>query len=493
MRRKLEEARHAMRAAIEARDVPEIECVFLRAHQILTDAQVLELRCKREKNVESQRRYWEIALCVERLRAQWLVETEKTELRLIRPKDTRFGAPTDLITLDAPGQPPRIGIDRIKSQQLQAFAKLSEEQFQVVLANSSKMLTVAGILRLYAKPKPNLRKGKKRARIEGLRTDEIKVGQRHRKNMGDIEGLARSIADVGLLHPIVIRPDGTLIAGERRLAAYKLLRRTEIPVTIVDLDDIVRGELAENADRKDFLPSEIEAIRRALEPIEKAAAKERMSQGGKGGKVSQPSDEPARARDKIGALAGVSGRTVEKIAAVVAAAEAEPEKFGHLVEEMDKTGKVDRAHKQLRKKGEGQRRTPRKTKPAAQPAVNDAPDDDALAQELAPASKPDAASTPAGQPAAPDGDVDLPTYFGPSRRQLTLDERLGNLISLTEEAIFAFVPAMRAAGRLPELFRRVRRVADKLEANAAADGDQTEDCAESAAIERGPASGGRAA
>jgi hypothetical protein len=60
---------------------------------------------------------------------------------------------------------------------------------------------------------------------------------------------------------------------------------------------------------------------------------------------------------------------------------------------------------------------------------------------------------------------------------------LGNLISLTEETIFAFVPAMRAAGRLPELFRRVRKSIDKLEAEAAADGDQTEDCAESAAIE----------
>jgi hypothetical protein len=43
-----------------------------------------------------------------------------------------------------------------------------------------------------------------------------------------------------------------------------------------------RGEFAENAIRKDFLPSEIDAIRRALEPMEKAAAKDRMSAGGKG-------------------------------------------------------------------------------------------------------------------------------------------------------------------------------------------------------------------
>ena len=61
-----------------------------------------------------------------------------------------------------------------------------------------------------------------------------------------------------------------------------------MPVRIVPIDEIVRGEFAENAERKDFTPSEIDAIRRAVEPIEKAAAKERMSEGGKGGKVSHP-------------------------------------------------------------------------------------------------------------------------------------------------------------------------------------------------------------
>jgi hypothetical protein len=146
----LDGLRHAMYAAIEQRSVPEIEHVFLRAHQILTDAQVFELRYKREKNVESQRRYWEIALCVERLRGQWLIDTEKAGLRYVKPKDTKFGAPTGLIMLDAPEQPPRIGIDRKKSQDLQAFARISEQQFQAVLADRTKMLTVAGILRLYA-------------------------------------------------------------------------------------------------------------------------------------------------------------------------------------------------------------------------------------------------------------------------------------------------------------------------------------------------------
>jgi len=55
-----------------------------------------------------------------------------------------------------------------------------------------------------------------------------------------------------------------------------------------------------------------------MAPKEKAAAKERMFSGTPA-KVSQGS--AARATDKIGSFAGVSGRTVEKIAAVVKAAE----------------------------------------------------------------------------------------------------------------------------------------------------------------------------
>jgi hypothetical protein len=48
---------------------------------------------------------------------------------------------------------------------------------------------------------------------------KIKVRNRYRKKLGDIESLAASIKDLGFLHPIVVRPDGRLIAGEGRLAA----------------------------------------------------------------------------------------------------------------------------------------------------------------------------------------------------------------------------------------------------------------------------------
>src|SRR5262249_36494954 len=105
-----------------------------------------------------------------------------------------------------------------------------------------------------------------------LSIGKIVVSGRHRRDMGDIAGLAASMAELALLHPVVVRPDGALIAGERRLRAAALLGWAEIPAIVVDLDNIARGEFAENAIRKDFTLSEAVAIKRALEPLEKAAA-----------------------------------------------------------------------------------------------------------------------------------------------------------------------------------------------------------------------------
>jgi ParB-like chromosome segregation protein Spo0J len=181
---------------------------------------------------------------------------------------------------------------------------------------------------------------------------DIRIGKRIRKDLGDIPGLAATIGDVGLLHPIPIRPDGLLICGERRLKACQLLGWTEVPVHVVDLDAVVRGELAENACRKDFLPSEIDAIRRSLEPIEKAAAKQRQTASLKRGTEKQPVVESfhnGKTRDKVAKFAGISGRTLDKIKAVCDAAEAQPERFGKLVSEMDRTGKVDSAYAELRR------------------------------------------------------------------------------------------------------------------------------------------------
>ena len=72
--------------------------------------------------------------------------------------------------------------------------------------------------------------------------EQISIGNRFRKDLGDIPGLAKSIEELGLLQPVVLSENYQLIAGERHLQASKSLGWTEIPVTIVNLQDIVKGD-----------------------------------------------------------------------------------------------------------------------------------------------------------------------------------------------------------------------------------------------------------
>src|ERR1700733_7614208 len=107
---------------------------------------------------------------------------------------------------------------------------------------------------------------------------QIRIGDRHRKDFGDIDALAKSIDQEGLLQPVAITPSDELIAGERRMRAWarSKFREDPIPVYVVDLDEIVRGEWSENSQRKDFTPSEIVSLKRALEPKLREEAKKRQ-------------------------------------------------------------------------------------------------------------------------------------------------------------------------------------------------------------------------
>ena len=68
---------------------------------------------------------------------------------------------------------------------------------------------------------------------------EIKVKNRVRKDLGDIESLVRSIQENGLLQPVVISSDNVLIAGERRLTAMKRLGWKEILAVVKDIEKSV--------------------------------------------------------------------------------------------------------------------------------------------------------------------------------------------------------------------------------------------------------------
>jgi hypothetical protein len=57
--------------------------------------------------------------------------------------------------------------------------------------------------------------------------DAIKIGARFRKDYGDLDQLARSIADLGLLQPVGVTPDGQLVFGHRRLLAAEKLGKDD--------------------------------------------------------------------------------------------------------------------------------------------------------------------------------------------------------------------------------------------------------------------------
>jgi len=98
-----------------------------------------------------------------------------------------------------------------------------------------------------------------------VKISDIKIGDRHRKAMGDIKGLAQSIEEVGLLQPIGITPDNKLIFGERRLRAYRDVMQLEtIPARIIDVPSILHCQFAEDTMRKDFTPSELVSIVEAI-------------------------------------------------------------------------------------------------------------------------------------------------------------------------------------------------------------------------------------
>ena len=82
---------------------------------------------------------------------------------------------------------------------------------------------------------------------------------------GALADLSASIAQHGVLQPLLVRPlpDGSyqLVAGERRWRASRMAGLTEVPVVVRDMDEQEAAELAliENLQREDLNPME-EAI-----------------------------------------------------------------------------------------------------------------------------------------------------------------------------------------------------------------------------------------
>lgn len=75
---------------------------------------------------------------------------------------------------------------------------------------------------------------KAKKKIKKMKVKDIKVGERFRRKLGNIDLLAQSIKEEGLLYPILVDKDGNLIDGQRRLVALKQLGIKEAEVLIYE-------------------------------------------------------------------------------------------------------------------------------------------------------------------------------------------------------------------------------------------------------------------
>jgi ParB family transcriptional regulator, chromosome partitioning protein len=93
-----------------------------------------------------------------------------------------------------------------------------------------------------------------------IRTDEIKVKKRIRKDLGDLTQLMESIKTHGLLNPIVVNERKELIAGERRLESIRRLSWPTIEVHVIHAPSEVakiQMEIDENLYRRALSTSEL--------------------------------------------------------------------------------------------------------------------------------------------------------------------------------------------------------------------------------------------
>lgn len=151
-----------------------------------------------------------------------------------------------------------------------------------------------------------------------VRISEIIVGQRKRP-LRDVSELARSIAEVGLLQPIVVTEDLRLLAGWHRLEACKRLGWETIPAMVVSLGDLQAelAEIDENLVRQELTVLErAEHLARRKEIYE--ALHPEVKHGGApgkagGGKVARPKDDTVSSfAADTAAKTGLSPRTIQR-------------------------------------------------------------------------------------------------------------------------------------------------------------------------------------
>ena len=166
-----------------------------------------------------------------------------------------------------------------------------------------------------------------------------------------------SIRGQGVLEPLAVKQDGTIISGHRRWRAARAAGMATVPVQIVSYaDDLAEREALIGFNRqreKTFSQKMAEAEQ--LQAIERERARERQatSTGGVEPQLVEtfPQADKGKTRDKVAAATGIgSGRTYDKAAQVWEAAKAGDETAQKAVQALDE-GKttIHKAYKTVEK------------------------------------------------------------------------------------------------------------------------------------------------
>jgi len=129
--------------------------------------------------------------------------------------------------------------------------------------------------------------------------DSIRIGSRHRTDLGDIDALAASIERQGLLQPITVTPEGTLVCGARRLAALRQLgvRRLNVWVRSGISERLTQllAEQDDNAFHKELSPTEAATLYREVKVLLAEDARRRQEASRFGSEQENPRSHGAAA------------------------------------------------------------------------------------------------------------------------------------------------------------------------------------------------------
>lgn len=182
-------------------------------------------------------------------------------------------------------------------------------------------------------------------KLDFIKATNIELGDRRREDYGDIEDLAQSISERGLIHPIAVQSDDgnppyRLAAGGRRFMACILLGMEDIacriydhPLTELELRSI---ELLENIDRKDLSFVEECRLKKDIHDLQVEIHGEKIS--------TSPDADGWSKRDTAGLLHKSIGGTVEDIKlaeAIISMPQLELDKCKNKREAMKVLGKTE--------------------------------------------------------------------------------------------------------------------------------------------------------